>query len=83
MLILYLLGWMVLGYISVFVALMIHLLRAINNGYDPVDFWNNYIADFKGNTKFKAIKLIFGLIIWPVRLIQFLTWIPELYEMYD
>ena len=83
MLILYLLGWMVLGYCTMCVALLIHLWRAIDKGYDPVDFWNDYLKEFKGETKFKGIKLIFGLIIWPVRVMQFLTWIPELYEMYD
>lgn len=81
-----LLFWMVLGIITAFVVSVIHLVRAESKGYNALEWWDEHSSDlFKMYTPFDyTIKCIFGLVIWPIRILSFLMiTIPELYKHYE
>ena len=76
--------YLIVGYVTIFCAMLIHLIRAESKGYAAIDWWdkNNPIQmyDATGTT---VIRFLFGIMIWPIRVIQFLTSISDLYELYD
>lgn len=82
MLILLLLGWMLLGFVTIFIVLIIHLFRAEMKGYDALEWWK-YRNEKTFSDDHLCFKFICGLFIWPARLGQFLAEIPELYETYE
>ena len=73
--------YLLVGLIAIFSAGVIHLIRAERKGYDAINWWNehNIIAE----ADYLVLRLIFGTIIWPVRLAQFIMDLPEYYGMYD
>lgn len=78
-----LLWWPIIGYIVIYVATFIHLIKAVMKGYDPTKYCKNIssLIDFRDHNT--IISFIVGLYIWPYRLIQFLASIPDLYAQYD
>ena len=84
MLLVYLLVWCILGFISVYVTICAHMIKAYINGYDSIGWWQDYLSkkDRDDNHR-ETLKIIYGLIVWPIRLIAFVDRIPELYEQYE
>lgn len=76
------LGYVVLGFLCIWAAAFIHLLTAEKRGYRACAYWEENIFPVIKNEKYRTLKVIFGLIIWPVRFIQFLLSIKRLYEEY-
>lgn len=80
--VLLILGYIVLGFLCLWTAAFIHLLIAERRGYRACDWWQENIFPQLKNVKHRTLKIIFGLFIWPVRLIQFLLSIKRLYKEY-
>lgn len=74
--------WMLSGLFTISAAVTVHLIRAEQKGYNPWTYW-----DKENSTVFKEkhwlVKFIFGLMIWPIRLYQFVKDIPNLYDRYN
>lgn len=72
---------MLLGLVVIFVAALIHIIKAHTNGYRVLEWWENRHEPIRD--LYDVIMIIFGLIIWPIRFTQFLLDIPWLYEQYE
>ena len=83
MIVLYLLGWMLLGFVAIFTTIFIHVLMAEKRGYRALKWLSYASKKAKFNTDHIVIRLIFGLLIWPVRLTQFLMKLPNYYSKYE
>lgn len=82
MIILKLVLWMVLGWITIFMAVLIHVIRAYVKGYNALDWLAENYADPMDTPK-EVLRFTFGLIVWPVRLYTFIKQIPWLYTQYE
>lgn len=71
--------WLLSGFVVIMVVSYVHLYDAEKRGYDAINYWCNYSV----NMHFSPACFIFGLIIWPIRVAQFVIGIPDLYEVYD
>lgn len=79
-----LLGYLLLGCITIYGAVTIHLFRAYYKGYDVIKWWKeNYDLDNPLATNNDKFGFAIGLLLWPVRLVEFLSMIPDLYEQYE
>ena len=83
MLVLYLLGWILLGFVVIFTTIFIHVLMAEKRGYRALEWLGRASKKANFNTDHIVIRLIFGLLIWPVRLTQFLMKLPNYYGKYE
>ena len=83
MLVLYLLGWMLLGFVVIFTTVFIHVLMAEKRGYRALEWLGRASKKANFNTNHIVIRFIFGLLIWPVRLTQFLMKLPYYYSKYE
>ena len=83
MIVLYLLGWMLLGFVVIFTTIFIHVLMAEKRGYRALKWLSCASKKANFNTDHTVIKLIFGLLIWPIRLTQFLMKLPNYYSKYE
>lgn len=76
-------GYLLLGCIAMYVAAFIHLWNAEKKGYDALYYWryegSSITCDYIKNSKH---EVIFGIIIWPVRLVQFYMDMDKYYELY-
>ena len=79
MLVLWFLGYLAFGYASLFVTVFIHMIKAEKEGYDCLNWWSKRTANVG---KLINDNFIIGLMIWPVRLAQFIADIPEYYKEY-
>lgn len=79
----FLLGWMLGGLLIMYVVVFTHLLIMERKGFAACDWWRERIPGMLNGINYKVIRFIFGLIIWPIRLIQFLMFIPDTYETYE
>lgn len=85
----YLLGYLVIGLLSVYGAALIHLVKAEMKGYAALDFWVKHSEGLKKHSEgLKAAVtshyVVLGLMIWPERLVNFVCNLaPEWYELYD
>lgn len=75
--------YLVGGFVVVYASVFIHLVRAWNKGYDVVKYWKEQELENEFEEPMDYAKFAWGLIIWPVRLIEFLDEIPDLYEQYE
>lgn len=84
MLVLGIFGYLAIGYASLFAAIMIHMIKAEKAGYDCLDWWSKRIANYYPRQHDNLIdgNFIIGMIIWPIRLAQFIADIPKYYEEY-
>ena len=64
-------------------AAVIHLVMAETKGYDAVKWWYTHEDEVYNQSDNIVLDVIFGIIIWPVRLAQFMNVINDYYEMYD
>lgn len=74
--------WVVLGWITIFMAALIHIVRAHMKDYNALDWLAENYADPMDTPK-EILCFTFGLIIWPVRLYTFIRQIPWLYTQYE
>jgi hypothetical protein len=81
---LYLLIWIVVGLIAIFATAGIHLWTAEKMGYKALEWWDNYTpnlyASYTGNL---PLDVMIGVLIWPVRIIQFSLNLKDYFSMYD
>lgn len=78
--IIWLMEYLSIGLISVYLTAVVHLIRAEIKGYAACDWWNKFKS---GVGKVPISSYIFGLMIWPIRLAEFIVVIPDLYETYE
>ena len=83
MIVLYLLGWMLLGFVVICTTIIIHVLMAEKRGYMALKWLGCASKKANSNTDHIVIRLIFGSLIWPVRLTQFLMKLPYYYSKYE
>ena len=77
----YFIAYLVFGVVSVYGFATAHLVMAERSGYDAIKWWmsNKDSLDTSVDGNF-----FIGLLIWPVRLIEFVfQTVPALYEQYD
>lgn len=74
---LHLLLWWTIGLLVIFIAAVIHIVKAVRIGYEPV-----LEEDSKFEGIYDIVKFLWGLTIWPIRLAQFIDEIPERYTKY-
>lgn len=82
---LYLLGYLGIGITALFVASIFHVSTAVRRGYD-IDIINKVnwsIVDDNTNGSNLLTRFVFGWLIWPIRLMQFIQNMDDLYEAYD
>lgn len=75
--------WPLIGLISIFMVTTGHLIVSYVKGYDSFEWWAKHGSEINRNLENKEILFVIGLMIWPIRLVQFVSSIPVLYEVYD
>lgn len=75
--------YLIVGFITVVGVLSIHLIRAELKGFAALDWWDKYDPLYGETRESFLIKFLFGMMIWPIRVIQFMMEIDDLYEAYD
>ena len=78
-----LLAYLVGGYLTIFVAVLTHFIVADKQGYDVLKWWQSELSSGVFSNGDTVFDLIWGLFVWPVRLINFLINLPWYYEQYD
>lgn len=78
MIILYLFVYTLIGFVSIFVAALIHINTAMKMGYKVIEYWNDHPVPNGCWPRF-----LVGVLIWPIRLIQFIMCIDDLYIAYE
>lgn len=78
-----LLGYLVLGLIMIYGSAFIHIVYAEMNGYECIKWWEEHQDIIRSQINNNRVSYVYGLIIWPIRLIQFINSMPELYDQYD
>lgn len=77
-------GYLLFGLLAIFGAVTIHVFRAYSKGYDVLKWWReNYDLEHQLSTNSDKLGFALGLILWPVRLVEFLRNIHYLYEQYE
>ena len=73
------------GIISVSAAVIIHLAKAEGDGYDALNWWSEHKFDaiHEHRTTNTLLLVLWGIIIWPVRIIQFIRGIKKYYAKYE
>ena len=82
MIILKLMLWMVLGFCVIYVSAFVHLFRAEMKGYDAICWWVRTTPPVYESSNI-VLLFILGLMIWPIRLYEFVSSIPQYYEQYE
>ena len=73
------LWYLVIGWMLTFTTSFIHVIRAELKGYKALEWWTN-----RGSSDCDPVSFFAGLIIWPIKLCQFIfITIPDLYETYE
>lgn len=75
--------YLIVGFITVVGVLSIHLIRAELKGFAAFDWWDKHDPLYGETRESFLIKFLFGMMIWPIRVIQFVMEIEDLYEAYD
>ena len=82
MIILKLMLWMILGFCVIYVVICVHLVRATMKGYDAIGWWKKSSLPLFGSSD-DVLRYTLGLMIWPIRLYEFISSIPQYYEEYE
>ena len=78
----YLLGYIILGIICIYGVAAVHLATADIRGYKALEWWTEEKGKrLRADTTKKDV--IIGVLIWPIRLIEFINVIPDLYTLYE
>ena len=72
--------YLAIGFVVILVEVLVHLIRAELKGYDTLNYWANkkVIVDSKD-----WVRVIFGLLIWPIRAIQAISLFKSCYKLYE
>ena len=73
--------YLLLGVVVLYGVILAHFITSEMKGYKSIEWWTEHNSDMRKDISWQ--KVIFGLIIWPVRIIQFLLSIQKLYEAYS
>ena len=73
--------YLLLGVVVSYGVILAHIIMSEMKGYKSIEWWAKHNSDTRKDISWKEV--IFGLIIWPVRIIQFLLSIQKLYEVYS
>lgn len=71
----------VIGLVTVFGVVTIHIYQAEKSGFKCIEWWKKHGDSFNLGVTLPA--LVFGLLIWPYRVYQAINTFPELYSMYE
>ena len=82
MIILKLMLWMMIGFCVIYVVIIVHLVRATMKGYDAMGWWKRNSPPLFGSSDHVS-QTTLGLMIWPIRLYEFISSIPQYYEEYE
>lgn len=75
--------YLLIGMATLYVEAVMHLVMAEKQGYEAIKFWSeNGSVILESDSNLPANFLI-GIIIWPVRAIQFAMGVQQYYELYD
>lgn len=77
---LYLSIYYLTGFVMIYGAAVVHLIRAEMKGYDAIKYWDKHQL---GLTYDDLPAMLIGITIWPVKLIQFLSETDYYYSLYD
>ena len=72
--------WMV-GIIVCCLVVIIHLFNAERQGYWAFDYWEGALPEIEG--KPTTSQLLWSMCIWPIRLWQFIVFVPTFYDIYQ
>ena len=75
--------YLIVGFITMFGVTLIHVIRAELKGFAAFDWWDKHNPPYRETIESSLIKFLFGMMIWPIRVIQFMMGIEDLYEAYD
>lgn len=81
MLVLGIVGYLLIGLLLLYMTVLIHMVKAENAGYRCFDYWDELTSIMMEDVT--CTSFILGLIIWPIRLAEFVSYIPELYKQYE
>ena len=73
--------YILLGIIVSSLIVVIHLVSAEMQGYRAFDYWDGAIPIIE--SKLTTSQLIWSMIIWPIRLVQFFALVDTFYSIYD
>lgn len=76
----YLLGYIILGIISIYVVTFVHVITAEISGYKALEWLERNSDQIRAGTSKKDV--IIGIFIWPIRIIEFVNNIPDLCMLY-
>ena len=74
-------GYAVIGILVLGVTFTIHLIKAEMQGYWALDYWEVVFPMIE--KKISIGELVWSILIWPVRLIQFIAIVGVFYDIYD
>ena len=75
--------YLIVGLTTIFGVVSIHLIRAELKGFAAFDWWDKHNPPYEETRESSLIKFLFGMMIWPVRVMRFMMEIDDLYEAYD
>ena len=77
--------YLFIGLIVLCATIFIHLFLAEYRGYDATDWWYNYTVSHasNGHNYARRLKMLWGMIIWPVRIIRFVIDTKKYYKNYE
>lgn len=75
------LGYAIIGIIIICSVAIVHLYSAESQGYAAFDYWEEALPIIE--KKVTADELLWSLIIWPIRLWQFIAIVKVFYDIYD
>ena len=78
----YVLGYLLLGWIVIYMTAAVHLMKAEFKGYAALEWWDEY-HQREVYDVYYMMDFIVGSFIWPMRFVQFLAEIPWYYEQYE
>lgn len=79
MTIVYFLWYLIVGLVCTILVGAVHLWQAESEGYEALDYWTEH------NDMSDVImgEFMFGLCIWPIRIVEFINSLPYYYELYE
>ena len=76
----FMLDYTVIGLVTVCAVVLLHILRAEWRDYRAFDYWENEV--FPNISKISASQWTWSIMIWPIRVWQFIVVSHVLYEAY-
>ena len=78
--------YLLIGFGTLYAVILLHLIKAEKEGYAAFEWWHrrneNMSPDFYIANSEK-LSFVLGMIIWPIKVTNFIINIPNYYEQYD